>query len=60
MCKEVSAIVVDQLHYLWDFVLTGETEWGLLLLCVCVYVCAQWVSAIAVDRPISLRFCAQR
>ena len=26
LCVEVSVIVVDQFPYLWDFVLTGETE----------------------------------
>ena len=28
-CVEVSIIVVDQFPYLWDFVLTGETEYML-------------------------------
>ena len=26
LCVEVSVVVVDQFPYLWDFVLTGETE----------------------------------
>ena len=26
VCLEVSVIVVDQFPFLWDFVLTGETE----------------------------------
>ena len=26
LCKEVSLVVVDQFPFLWDFVLTGETE----------------------------------
>ena len=26
LCVEVSVIVVDQFPFLWDFVLTGETE----------------------------------
>ena len=26
LCLEVPLVVVDQLPYLWDFVLTGETQ----------------------------------
>ena len=33
VCLEVSLIVVDQFPYLWDFVITGETENGYTICC---------------------------
>ena len=53
LCVEVSVIVVDQFPYLWDFVLTGETENER------VYWFQQTFASCALTLPVSLQIKAK-